>query len=229
MKRASDKPARAASPRRDSRSERNRQRLLDAAISVLLEGGPAKFTSAQIARVAGLHKPAFYTHFKNVEECLQAVALEVARANVRDTLVLQTRADEKLPPEDELPSRLIEQLLNSVRQYEALYRLLRRYRAEEGPLGDAIRELDSYVLERWTEHFWRLAVHFRIDVRHFKEIAQLAEYIVALSYVAIGRVLDGRVSDVAIEASRVARYGRTLLEAEFTRMAREKLPPKSTT
>jgi AcrR family transcriptional regulator len=222
MKRSTDKTTPSEAARRNPRGERNRRRLLDAAIAVLLgDGGQSKFTSAQIANAAGLHKPAFYAHFKNVEECLQAVALEVARANVRDMLVLQTQASQNLPPDDELTKRLVEQLLNSVRQYEPLYRLLRRYQFDEGALGDAIRKLNSYVLERWTEYFWRLAVHFRIDARHFKEIEQLAEHVVALAYTSISRVLDGRVPDVSVEAARVARYGYSFVAAEFTRMAGE--------
>jgi hypothetical protein len=46
--------------------------------------------------------------------------------------------------------------------------------------------------------------------------------VVALSYISISRVLDGRVSDLSVEAARVARYGYTLVETEFKRMAREK-------
>ena len=226
VKRPADPSAPTENRRRNSRGDRNRQRLVDAAIAVLLgEGGQSNFTSTHIARRAGLHKPAFYAHFKNVDECMKAVALEVARANVRNLLTLQTQASETLPPEESMPIRLIEQLLTSVRQYESLYRLLRRYRFDEGALGEAIRKLDDYVLARWTEHFWRLALHFHVDVRHFKEIEQLAEHVVALSYISIGRVLDGRVADLTVEAGRVARYGRTLIEAEFIRMAREKTSP----
>jgi AcrR family transcriptional regulator len=223
MKRSTDKTALREAALHNPRSERNRRRLLDAAIAVLLgEGGQSKFTSAQIAHAAGLHKPAFYAHFKNVDECMQAVALEVARANVREMLVLQTQASETLPLDEALRNRLIEQLLNSVRQHESLYRLLRRYQFDEGALGEAIGELNRYVLERWTEHFWRLAVHFHIDARHFREIEQLAEHVVALSYISISRVLDGRVTDLSVEAARVARYGFTLVETEFKRMARDK-------
>ena len=67
-------------------------------------------------------------------------------------------------------------------------------------------------------------MHFRIDASHFKEIAQLAEYVVTLSYIAIGRMLDGHVTDVREEAIRVARYGYVLVDTEFRRMASKPTP-----
>jgi AcrR family transcriptional regulator len=216
-----------ATPRRRRVQENQRQRLLDAAIGILLGEGMAKFTSTRIAELAGLHKPAFYAHFKNVDECLQAVALQVAKAKVRETLVGHTLMLEQLPISfDDAhitrsiahSQRLIAQLLLAVRKHEPLYKLLRRYHADEGALGKAIRDIDGYVLERWVEYFWRLAVHFGVDARHFKEVSQMAEHVVAMSYIAIGRVLDGRASDLEAEAGRVARYGFAVVGFEFRRM-----------
>ena len=206
-------------------SERNRIKLLDAAIAILLGEGMSKFTSAHIAEAAGLHKPAFYAHFKNVDECLQAVALHVAKAKVQETLVIQTTMLEHIPSgieeskfNHERSEQLIEQLLRAVRQHEALYRLLRRYHADEGALGEAIRGIDAHVLERWQEYFLRVAVHLGVDPRHFKEVGYMAEYVVGMSYIAIGRVLDGRVTDLSAEAARVARHGYAVLDFEFRRM-----------
>jgi len=216
-----------ATPRRRRAQEHQRQRLLDAAIGILLGEGMAKFTSTRIAELAGLHKPAFYAHFKNVDECLQAVALQVAKAKVRETLVGHTTMLEQLPigfddasmaRSIERSQQLISRLLHAVREHEPLYRLLRRYHADEGALGEAIRDIDGHVLERWVEYFWRLAVHFGVDARHFKEVSHMAEHVVALSYVAIGRVLDGRARDVEAEAGRVARYGFAVVAFEFRRM-----------
>jgi AcrR family transcriptional regulator len=201
-----------------SRREHNRQRLLDAAISVVLSHGMAEFTSARIAAAAGLHKPSFYAHFKNVQECLEAVALQVAKTNARDMLVLQTTLPGSVPTVEQSRQN-IEQLLRAVHQQQALYRLLARYQVDSSALGAAVREINEYVRERWVEHFWRVAVHFRIDARHFKEIAELADYVVSLSYVAIGRVLDGRATDLTAEAARVSRYGHAIVEAEMRRMS----------
>lgn len=214
--------------RKGKTSARNRQKLLDAAIEILLGEGMTAFTSTRIAEQAGLHKPAFYAQFKNVDACLEAVALHVARTNVHRALLEQTNMLEHLPskigsPEEMAASQqrsqqLIEQLLRGVRQHEALYRLLRRYAHAEGALGDAVRQVNVFVFERWQEYFWRLAVHFGIDAKHFKEVSQMAEFVVAQSYMAIGRVVDGRATDLAEEAGRVARYALAIVSAEFGRM-----------
>jgi AcrR family transcriptional regulator len=214
--------------RKGKTSARNRQKLLDAAIEILLGDGMTKFTSTRIAEQAGLHKPAFYAQFKNVDECLEAVALHVARTNVHRALLEQTNMLEHLPAKlgsaDEMAAsrqrsqQLIEQLLQGVRQHETLYRLLRRYAHAEGALGDAVRQVNLFVFERWQEYFWRLAVHYGVDAKHFKEVSQMAEFVVAQTYIAIGRVVDGRATDLAEEATRVARYGFAIVNAEFTRM-----------
>jgi AcrR family transcriptional regulator len=214
--------------RKTKTSARNRQKLLDAAIAILLGEGMTKFTSTHIAEAAGLHKPAFYAQFKNVDECLQAVALHVARTNVHKALLKQSNMMEHIPTKvgseremiesTQRSQQLIEQLLQGVKQHETLYRLLRRYQHAEGALGDAVREVNVYVFERWQEYFWRLAVHFGLDAKHFKEVSQMAEFVVAQSYIAIGRVLDGRATDLSEEAARVARYGSAIVVSEFRRM-----------
>ena len=215
--------ARAVRKRDGSQAERNRERLIDAAIAVLIGQGLAKLTSASVSAAAGLHKPAFYAHFKNVDECLQAVALHIAQTNAREMLVLQTNLPNTVVA-PEHSQRAIEQMLRSVHQHEGLYRLLARYQFADGPLGNAIREINAYVGERWVEHFWRLAVHFHIDARHFKEVEHLAHHVVAITYIAIGRVLDGSVTDLSAEAARVERYGRAIVDSEFRRMGTESLP-----
>ena len=212
-----------------TRTERNRQRLIDAAIAVLLERGMGEFTSAHISAQAGLHKPTFYAHFKNVEECLQAVALHVAQTNAREMLVMQSSVEAgSWLTEDvfETTREFIERLLRSVRQHEALYQILSRCGPDGGPLGEAVRAINTQVRERWVEHFWRVAMHYKVDPQHFKEVAQMADHIVGITHLAIARVLDGRVNDLAAEAARVARYDFAIVRAEFARMLAETPPPK---
>jgi AcrR family transcriptional regulator len=207
-----------------TRTERKRQRLIDAAIAVFLDKGMAQFTSAHIAAQAGMHKPTFYAHFKNVEDCLQAVALHIAKTNALEMLVLQTTVATGRWLNDSVfdtSRHFIEQLLRSVKQHEALYRILSRCAHDAGPLGEAVRAINSHVRERWIEHFWRVAVHHQLDPKHFKEVAEMADHIVGITYVAIARVLDGRVADLSAEAARVARYDFAIVAAEFSRMRSE--------
>jgi len=53
-----------------------RERILDAAVVVLRERGPAGATTKEIARVAGCSEGSLYTHFANKETLLYAVMLE---------------------------------------------------------------------------------------------------------------------------------------------------------
>lgn len=224
---AKPSPANAGLSKRSVQAERKRQRLLDAAIEVLLSDGMANFTSARIAEVAGLHKPAFYSVFKSPDDCLEAIAFHVAATNVRDVLTHQNKLIESGQGEaaDATQThhghKVIAHMLHAVAQQKSLYRLLRRYKDQEGALGDAIREIDAYVQARCEERFWRLAVKYGVDARHFREVGQMAYFILTLNYEASARVLDGKVPDIEVEAARVWRYVQAIVTSEFTRMLAE--------
>jgi len=217
-------PAPPARQRRNVRHDRNRVRLIDAAIAVLLGDGMASFTSARIAEAAGLHKPAFYAHFKNVDECLQAVAVHIAQADVRDSLMMTPSTHESVVVDDASWLEAMERMFQNTVDHADVYRLILRYKHAESSLGEAIRALDRKVFEHWTEYFWRLAVHYGVDAKHFREIAELAEHIVGLTYLAGERLLTGRTVDVRAEAERIHRYHVALISAELRRMLED--PPR---
>jgi AcrR family transcriptional regulator len=222
-------PAAVPQTKRSAQAERKRQRLLEAAIEVLLDEGMAKFTSARIAEAAGMHKPAFYSVFKSADECLTAIASHVAATNVREVLAQQDKliesprgaADTSQPHPGQ---QVVAHMLQVVSQQKSVYRLLRRFKDQDGPLGDAVREIDAYVQARSEERFWRLAVQFGIDPRHFREVGQMAYFIVTLHYEAGARVLNGSVSDIDVEAARVWRYVHAIVSSEFKRMLAEQKP-----
>ncbi|MBZ0233672.1 MAG: TetR/AcrR family transcriptional regulator [Deltaproteobacteria bacterium] len=54
-----------------------RRRLIDAAIELLREAGPAAATTGRIARAAGLAQASFYAHFRDRDACLGAAAHEI--------------------------------------------------------------------------------------------------------------------------------------------------------
>lgn len=228
-------PPSTAQSKRSAQAERKRQRLLEAAIEVLLSDGMAKFTSARIAEAAGMHKPAFYSVFKSADECLEAIAFHVAATNVREVLTQQNKLIESGkagPPRDPADPtqthaghKVIAHMLETVSQQKSLYRLLRRFKDQEGVLGDAIREIDAYVQARCEERFWRLAVQFGVDARHFREVGQMAYFIVTLNYEAGARVLNGTVTDIEVEAARVWRYVQAIVSSEFKRMLAEQKKP----
>lgn len=232
---AKAKPAKVVPSKRSAQAERKRHRLLEAAIEVLLSDGMAKFTSARIAEAAGMHKPAFYSVFKSADECLEAIAFHVAATNVREVLTQQNRLIERGragstrepadPAQPHHGHKVIAHMLEAVAQQKSLYRLLRRFKDQDGPLGDAVREIDDYVQARCEERFWRLAVQFGVDARHFREVGQMAYFIVTLNYEAGARVLNGTVTDIEVEAARVWRYVQAIVSSEFKRMLAEQKQP----
>jgi AcrR family transcriptional regulator len=66
---------------REHVSESQRWRLLAAAVELLAEGGYRSLTSHKVARRAAVSSQAFYAHFRDIEDCLVAVA-EVGAKNL---------------------------------------------------------------------------------------------------------------------------------------------------
>lgn len=179
-----------------------------------------------------MHKPAFYSVFKSADECLEAIAFHVAATNVREVLSHQNKliasgkADQERNADTaQTGHKVIAHMLQVVSQQKSLYRLLRRYKDQEGALGEAVREIDAYVQARCEERFWRLAVKYGVDARHFREVGQMAFYIVTLNYESAARVLNGTVTDLEGEAARVWRYVQAIVTSEFTRMLAEQKSP----
>lgn len=225
-------PVDTVQTKRSAQAERKRQRLLEAAIEVLLDDGMAKFTSARIAEAAGMHKPAFYSVFKSADECLEAIAFHVAATNVREVLTQQNKliASGRATAAADAAAlhhghKVIAHMLQVVSEQKSLYRLLRRFKDQDGALGEAVREIDAYVQARCEERFWRLAVQFGVDARHFREVGQMAYFIVTLNYEAGARVLNGTVTDIEVEAARVWRYVQAIVSSEFKRMLADQKTP----
>ena len=58
---------------RKDKKELTRERLIDAALSVVLNGGYANFTMRKVTKKAGIAQPSFYSHFDTMDELLSAV------------------------------------------------------------------------------------------------------------------------------------------------------------
>jgi AcrR family transcriptional regulator len=68
---------------RGSKGERTRQRILDATAQLLTERPFAEIRITEIARVAGIAQPNFYTYFSTIEEAILAIAREVSGDELR--------------------------------------------------------------------------------------------------------------------------------------------------
>lgn len=57
---------------RKDKKEQTRERLIDAALSVVMDGGYANFTMRKVTKKAGIAQPSFYSHFDTMDDLLSA-------------------------------------------------------------------------------------------------------------------------------------------------------------
>lgn len=205
-------------PRRDGRRDRNREKLISAAVELLLHEGPAALTPTRLTELAGLHKPAFYAHFKDPADCLAQVVQQIGAANMDKEFAMHRAALRAEPYELAAEQRALEVTLKNALQFRTTYRLLARHRYDEGPLGAAMRENIATAVTDMTELLWEIALRIGVGAQHLRDIAALAELVCEHTLISITRVVEGRVTDIAAEAALLARSNDAIVAAEMRRM-----------
>jgi AcrR family transcriptional regulator len=211
----------ARRPRRDGRRDRNRESLLAAAIDLLIREGLAALTPTRVTEQAGLHKPAFYAHFKDVPECVAQVVQRLGAISLARDLALHRDALRAVPYELAAEQRVLEATLRQALEYRSLYQLMGRHRYDDGPLGVALRENIALAVEGMTELLWELGLRYGLAAHHLKQVAILAELLTEHTLVAITRVVEGRATDIAAEAGLLARSNDAMVKAELERLLGE--------
>lgn len=72
-----DQPTPTIKLSRKEQKARTRERIIDAAVQVLLNEGFEGFKMRRIAKAAGIAQPSFYAHFENMDGLLSAVSNKV--------------------------------------------------------------------------------------------------------------------------------------------------------
>lgn len=212
------KPAKR--PRRDKRSAANRQKLLTSTLELVVESGVAAATMVAITKRAGLHPPAFYVHFKNVDECIAASARHIwerereVSASLRASVAAGTTASSR----DEIELAVIERSLQGIVDNAQIYEVLLRRLHDTGPIGDVARDQRETVCRELTEYLWRLAIAAGVEAGHLLELQATARHLVNLYFAAATDLIEGRSKDVVAEAKRIDRYSRTIAQTEMQRM-----------
>lgn len=206
-------------PRRDKRRARNRQALLQAAFDLMMEGGSGALSPARIARRAGLHKPAFYAHFADLDACQRALA-EVMLQRFYEPRMKARRAALQRDPADADAHYAwhLETLRGAQYQERAFYRVLPQIRAESGAIGACARTIVDQVRRDWTETLWDLAIRYGVGAAHLREVEALAITLVEMALTSLVRVAQGEITDVEAEACRLQRYDDAIITAELRRM-----------
>ena len=210
-------------PRRDKRSERNRRKLVDAALELVAEGGPGALNPARVARAAGMDPSGFYAHFKNVEACEREAAQDLER-------YLRGHFE---------PYALVKKIHDEDSgrvAYAALYRswlaeprwckLMLRTRHHEGsPIGRRMHAIVADVRGDVCELLWGLAISLGLRQWKRQDVEFLADLCVGQFMTAFEALAEGRITDVDRAALAVSRANRAIVIAEIQRRAGQPAPP----
>lgn len=205
-------------PRRDKRRERNRRKLVDAALELVAEGGPGAMNPARVARAAGMDPSGFYAHFKNAEECEREAAQDLERylASHFEPYALVKRMH------DEESGRVA---------FAALYRswlaeprwcklMLRTRHHEASPIGRRMHAIVADVRGDVCEMLWRLAMSLGLRAWKRQDVEVLADLCVGQFMTGFEALAEGRTTDVDATALAVSRANRAIVIAEIERRAR---------
>lgn len=145
----------AKSPRRRGRkpnSTINRGSILDAAITLALENGPEALSTVRIARAMDIVQSGFYAHFKNMDDCITALALRID-VDVRAPIAARMAALRQSNPSDAVTlTTYYDGLFDLIEDTGPLMELFLRYRQDRSPLGVVLGRGESALVEDLTDH-----------------------------------------------------------------------------
>lgn len=150
-----DETKTAKPPRRRGRkpnSNINRSSILDAAIMLALENGPEALSTVRIARAMDIVQSGFYAHFKNMDDCISALALRI-EASVRAPIAERMAALRQSNPSDAATlTPYYEGLFDLIEDTGPLMELFLRYRQDRSPLGAVLDQGEAALVEDLTDH-----------------------------------------------------------------------------
>ena len=179
-----------------------RQRLLDAAVELLLTEGTPGITTVRLTEKAGVVQSAFYNHFRSVGECREAALAEVESQilPLSGGLTIELQAEGSTAAED--VERLLTVVFEVALERPALFRMLtHRHREPEiGAMIDQLMEnIKSDIFNAITAETSRL--NHLCPAEAETAAALLASTVLA----SLDQVLDGAPPD------RVARVASLIL------------------
>ncbi len=139
-------------PPLEVRVRRQRSRLFAAAAAVFARHGYGEATAEAIAREAGMSKATFYEHFANKEECFLALLEAAGNGVVRAMLAGADGAAEPATGYQELVTRSIRALLQTLAAHPLEARTLLVEGAAAGPRAAQRRDEMLDALTRWLVH-----------------------------------------------------------------------------
>jgi AcrR family transcriptional regulator len=206
---------------RKERKERTRQRLIDAAIEILRHEGIEGLTTTRLANAAGITQPAFYVHFKNVDDCLRVTAeqlferLNRLQAESRRKVYEGIKTVRDLGRADIVAAAFDESLKIAMAEPRFMELFLRYRRDTSSPLGESMRKAQEKVRRGIADDGWRVAERVGISEMYRARFDTVADFILWLYLGAVEALLDERAEDREVVIGFITRATSAAIMAEL--------------
>jgi AcrR family transcriptional regulator len=183
-----------------------RERLIGAAIDLLLSGGEAAVTTVSVTGAVGVVQSAFYRHFSNVEECLAAAAERVT-SQIREAVDGARRQMYEIGPgmgEDLV--RFYRDMFGLVAQHRPVARLLLRYRSDPQALNGVVYRFARGLSADLAEQLANVAARAGWSAVPKGGVEALADNVMGASLAAVEAYLERRGPAIDASARLLAAF-----------------------
>ncbi|MGE0323171.1 MAG: TetR/AcrR family transcriptional regulator [Polyangiaceae bacterium] len=181
-------------PRRLTRAEkkeRTRSQLIQAAAELARTGGVAAVTTTAVTARVGVTQPAFYVHFKNVDEILAVAAEEISSRITQILREVRAAGRERGPIENS--ENTVRQSLEALISEPAMIDIFLRYRRDTtSALGNAIMACEARARRELAEDLAQGAAKVGFDMAKLPPLTLVADTFVSLFIGALESIRDER-------------------------------------
>lgn len=184
---------------RAERKERTRQQLIDAAAELLRTEGVSAVTTTRITQAVGVTQPAFYVHFRNVDECLSIAAEQLATRML--TLLREARATVRAKPGEDVEGALNNTLQVLLSEPKLVEIFLQYRRDTSSAVGQLLAATYDRARAELAEDMELGAQLLGVPEGVLPSARIQADLLAALALGAIELILDGRAERTDIVRS----------------------------
>lgn len=180
-----------------------REALLDKARELIRSGEP--LTTVSLTRAVGVSQPAFYAHFKSIEECEREVFREVGErlrrmhSKQRRTLLSGRGMDVDAIAEH------LESIIGDLIENAIWFEIEQRRRHDSSATGDVVRAVEAGAREELAADLRKTMNALRVPGDRDAAALLQAELVLASVNVSVEALLAGRQKDVPFVARMLAK------------------------
>ena len=193
---------------RSAAKAKTREKLLQAAVAILIEDGYAGFSMNKVAKRAGIAQPSFYAHFETTDQLLEGLAEDLIGRYLTpiQTTLNAVIANLNAAEAPALIQRLLLLAFNVVKSQQRLVRMVWSEREQRvSPFGERLRVLFIDIKQSWAKVLLEIGL-VPNDVEHLLKLQLFMDSIFALFEAYASAWLDGRYSDEKMLAEHLSDY-----------------------